>query len=83
MSLTESRMPARGPGCPLSLVAWSMAMSLYCTNAAADPAGRLIFLGWTADQQHSVWLSAISPGQFEVESGAETSLDLIMVRRSQ
>ena len=46
-------------------------MSLYGTNAAADPAGRLVFLGWTADQQHSVWLSAISPGQFEVESAKQ------------
>ncbi|WP_231557880.1 autotransporter outer membrane beta-barrel domain-containing protein [Aeromonas taiwanensis] len=74
MSLTESRMPARGPGCPLSLVAWSMAMSLYGINAAADPAGRLVFLGWTADQQHSVWLSAISPGQFEVESAKQNQI---------
>ncbi|WP_439841443.1 autotransporter domain-containing protein [Aeromonas taiwanensis] len=74
MSLTESQMPARGLGRPLSLVAWSMAMSLYCTNAAADPAGRLIFLGWTADQQHSVWLSAISPGQFEVESAKQNQI---------
>ena len=74
MSLAKSRMPARGPGRPLSLAAWSMAMSLYCTNAAADPTGRLIFLGWTADQQHSVWLSAISPGQFEVESAKQNQI---------
>lgn len=70
MSLTESRMPARGC-CSLSLVAWSMAMSLWAgTNAAADPTGRFVFLGRTADQQHLVWLSAISPGQPEVESAA-------------
>ncbi len=49
-------------------------MSLYGTNAAADPAGRLVFLGWTADQQHSVWLSAISPGQFEVESAKQNQI---------
>ncbi|WP_421292068.1 autotransporter domain-containing protein [Aeromonas taiwanensis] len=74
MSLAKSRMLPRGPGRPLSLVAWSMAMSLYGTNAAADPTGRLVFLGWTADQQHSVWLSAISPGQFEVESAKQSQI---------
>ncbi|WP_421192117.1 autotransporter domain-containing protein [Aeromonas enteropelogenes] len=44
---------------------------LYCSPALADPAGRLIFLGWTSDQLHSVWLSAVSSGQFEVESAKQ------------
>ncbi|WP_233422824.1 autotransporter outer membrane beta-barrel domain-containing protein [Aeromonas dhakensis] len=31
----------------------------------------MIFLGWTSDQLHSVWLSAVSSGQFEVESAKQ------------
>ncbi|WP_404837907.1 autotransporter domain-containing protein [Aeromonas media] len=58
----------------MSTIALGMAMTFYCTSATADPAGRLIFLGWTADQQHSVWLSAISPGQFEVESAKQSQI---------
>lgn len=49
----------------------ALAVMLYCSPALADPAGRLIFLGWTSDQLHSVWLSAVSSGQFEVESAKQ------------
>ena len=49
----------------------ALAAMLYCSPALADPAGRLIFLGWTSDQLHSVWLSAVSSGQFEVESAKQ------------
>ncbi|WP_256351753.1 autotransporter outer membrane beta-barrel domain-containing protein [Aeromonas sp. sia0103] len=74
MSLAKSRMPTQASGRRLSAIALGMAMTLPGTTAAADPAGRLIFLGWTADQQHSVWLSAISPGQFEVESAKQSQI---------
>ncbi|WP_421198275.1 autotransporter domain-containing protein [Aeromonas enteropelogenes] len=49
----------------------ALAVLLHCLPAQADPAGRLIFLGWTSDQRHSVWLSAVSSGQFEVESAKQ------------
>ena len=74
MSLAKSRIPTQASGRRLSAIALGMAMTLHGTTAAADPAGRLIFLGWTADQQHSVWLSAISPGQFEVESAKQSQI---------
>ncbi|MNZ42244.1 Autotransporter beta-domain protein [compost metagenome] len=74
MSLATSRIPTQGAVHRLSAIALGMAMTLHGTTASADPAGRLIFLGWTADQQHSVWLSAISPGQFEVESAKQSQI---------
>ncbi|TNI70648.1 hypothetical protein [Aeromonas media] len=68
MSQEKSNRSFYQVGCRLSSTAMAMSLALSGGVANADPAGRLIFLGWTADQQHSVWLSAISPGQFEVES---------------
>jgi len=45
-------------------------------EANADPKGRLIFLGWTRDLQHSVWLSAVQPGVFDlVDSQYSQTID--------
>jgi hypothetical protein len=45
-------------------------------EAQADPKGRLIFLGWTRDLQHSVWLSAVQPGVFDlVDSQYSQTID--------
>uniref|UniRef100_UPI003D241B75 hypothetical protein n=1 Tax=Aeromonas allosaccharophila TaxID=656 RepID=UPI003D241B75 len=46
----------------------AMSVALYCGVANADPKGQIIFLGWTADLQHSVWLSGVSSGKFDVSS---------------
>ena len=43
---------------------------LLLTNAAgaqtAEPDGRILFLGWTENREHSVWLSGTEPGEFFV-----------------
>lgn len=43
---------------------------LLLTNAAsaqtAEPDGRILFLGWTENREHSVWLSGTDPGEFFV-----------------
>ena len=42
------------------------ALMIAAGTAAADPRGRIIFLGWTENRQHSIWLSGVEAGQFFV-----------------
>jgi hypothetical protein len=68
MSQEKSNTSLAQTGYRLSATALTMAMVLHSGASQADPKGQIIFLGWTADLQHSVWLSAISPGKFDVSS---------------
>ncbi len=38
------------------------------SNLIAGPDGRLIFIGWTQDRAHSVWLSVVPVGDYELNS---------------
>mgnify|MGYP007048269753 CR=1 FL=1 len=66
MSPAKSTISAHMPVRSLSVIALATEIALHTTPATADPSGQLVFLGWTADGQHSLCLSAVSPGPFEV-----------------
>ncbi|MGL4505146.1 MAG: hypothetical protein ACRCUF_05380, partial [Aeromonas sobria] len=74
MSPAKSTISAHMPVRSLSVIALATVIALHTTPATADPSGQLIFLGWTADGQHSLWLSAVSLGQFEVESAKQSQI---------
>lgn len=74
MSPAKSTISAHMPVRSLSVIALATVIALHTTPATADPSGQLVFLGWTADGQHSLWLSAVSPGQFEVESAKQSQI---------
>ena len=74
MSPAKSTISAHMPVRSLSVIALATVIALHTTPATADPSGQLVFLGWTADGQHSLWLSAVSLGQFEVESAKQSQI---------
>lgn len=74
MSPAKSTISAHMPVRSLRVIALATVIALHTTPAMADPSGQLVFLGWTADGQHSLWLSAVSPGQFEVESAKQSQI---------
>lgn len=46
----------------------ALAATVLMGTAHAQAPGRLLFLGWTADMQHSVWLSAVPAGVYDLRS---------------
>lgn len=53
-------------------ILWVTMVALFASAIAANPPGRIVFLGKTANDQRSVWLSLTTAGRFEVEARNQT-----------